>query len=524
MQRFFILLTALSCYSFSLFSQSDQEQIRSVLNTFIDGTTFNYPDSIAGAFFPGTRMFLYTGTEQMRVMTSEDYAALYSRRPAGTKNDRKGSITTIEVVKDVAYAKLEFDIPFFGNRYYDLLLLKKIAGEWKIIAKCTAAEPIPKTPEQMVAKPAKEVVIENLNRPWSIAFISEDDVIIAEKDGDVLRINLSTKVHTKIAGLPKDKAGEIRVDTTEHAQGVFPAHTHGETHSFNSGWFQVLLDPDFENNSYLYLSYAAQNSELASTVKVIRGKLNGSKLAEVETIFLAEPYSHGLFHYGGGMLFGPDGKLYITVGERNFYEYLNPALPLSQDVTDRRGKIFRINADGSIPADNPDFGNTAVRGLYATGIRASQGLALDPATNRIWFSEHGTKQGDEINILAAGSNYGWPYKTSGNYRTQDYKPTFDSTIVFTEPAYFWDHTVAPTGLTFYSGNEFPLWKGNLIVPGLSKGSLWRMIIENDTIVGAEELFIDSRVRLRKAALSPRGQLYLLTDEENGKLQKVINAH
>ncbi|MEL7004151.1 MAG: PQQ-dependent sugar dehydrogenase, partial [Bacteroidota bacterium] len=479
---------------------------------------------IKAAFYPGTKMFLYNGTDSAFVMTSEEYAALYSRRTPGTKNGRFNRIVSLDIANDVAYAKIEVDIPSFGNRYSDLLLLKKILGDWKIVAKATSAVPIPKKPVEMMVRPMKETILEGLKKPWSMAFLSEEEVIIAEKDGGLLLINLTTESRTAIKGLPKDVARAVTIDTTKYKRGVFPSSLHGKTLSFNAGWFQVLLDPDFSNNHFIYLSYAAENKQRESTTKVIRGKLDGNQLKEVETLFLAAPYSHGLYHYGGGMTFGNDGKLYITIGERNFYEYLNPVPPLSQDITDKRGKIIRINPDGSIPSDNPDFGPKAMKGLYAMGIRASQGLTVDPVSGEIWFSEHGTIQGDELNLLQPGANYGWPHKTSGKYRTKDYNPPVIPGTVFTDPIHFWDQTVAPTGLTFYQGREFPQWNGNIIVPGLSKGSLWRMIIENDKVVGAEELFINDRVRLRKAIVSPRGKLYLLTDEENGKLIRVRNSN
>ncbi len=506
-----------------LLAQTDQELIRETLNQFIEGTVYNYPQKVREVFYPDTRMFLHNGADTAWVVSSETYASWYSRRTPGTQNKRINEIKSVEVVGDVAYAKLQVDVPAFGNRYSDLMLLKKIQGAWKIVGKATSATPIPRTAAELRAKPVKETVLTGLNKPWSMAFLTEQEVLITEKDGDLIWANLETKARKVIEGLPGDVARKIRIDTSKHAFGIFPPSAHGLERSFNAGWFQVLLDPDFEKNAWVYLSYAAENDKKESTTKVIRGKLNGMRLTSVEVLFEAAPYSHGLFHYGGGMIFGPDGKLYITIGERNLFEKNNPSLPLAQDMLDKRGKVIRLNPDGSIPKDNPVFQERSVPGLFALGIRASQGLTIRPGTEDIWFSEHGTIQGDELNILKPGVNYGWPYKTSGRYRTSDYHPQVPDGLVFEDPVYFWDKTVAPTGLAFYAGREFPDWNGNLIVPGLSKGSLWRMEIENDQVTAAEELYIDDRVRLRKVVVSPRGQLYLLTDEENGKIIRVKNA-
>ncbi len=524
MKRLSIVILVIVSTSLSVNGQTTQEAIEATIQKFIDGTTYNYPDKIIDAFYPGTKMFLYNDLDTLLVLTAEEYAGFYKRKTPGTKNNRISSIASIDIVKDVAYAKLQVLIPSFGNRFYDLLLLKKIEDEWKIVSKVTSAEPIPKTPLELLAKPTKEIVLEDLNRPWSIAFLSEQEAIIAEKDGDILKVNLETNTREKIIGLPADVGREILIDTSKHQWGVLPPGAHGRTQSFNAGWFQVLLDPEFEENHYLYISYAAENKKRESTTKVIRGKLEGNQLTKVQTLFLAAPYSHGLFHYGGGMIFGPDQKLYITIGERNLFEHLNPVPPLSQDVSDKRGKVVRINRDGSIPEDNPNFGPKAIKGLYATGIRASQGLAIDPSTGKIWFSEHGTIQGDELNVLKPGANYGWPHRTTGKYRSKDYNPPIIEGTTFTDPVHFWDQTVAPTGLTFYQGREFPQWKGSLIVPGLSKGSLWKVQVDNEKVIGVEELFVNDRVRLRKAAISPRGQLYLLTDEKNGKLLRVKNMN
>lgn len=364
-------------------------------------------------------------------------------------------------------------------------------------------------PQQVLTgktNPVKEIILEGLKHPWSMAFLSEDEALVAEKDGNLLRVHLGTKKKQIIQGFPRDLTDSIR------------AVWRGD----NSGIFEVLLDPDFKNNQHIYISYAAKKEHQGSTTKVIRAELKNDSLSNIKTIIEAAPYTREYFHYGGGMVFGPDQKLYITIGERLFKEIDEPEIPIAQDLTDTRGKIYRINPDGSIPKDNPDFGVDAVPGIYALGIRAAQGIAVDPNTGDIWFSEHGTMQGDEINLLKAGANYGWPLITTGGYRSKDFKPTIPDNVSFTDPIWYWQHTVAPTGLAFYQGDEFPEWNNDILVPGLSKGSLWRFRVEKRTIQSAEELFVDDRVRSRKVVQSPSGKLYLLTDAVNGKIIRIKN--
>lgn len=350
----------------------------------------------------------------------------------------------------------------------------------------------------------KEVVFEGLNRPWSIAFLSENNALVTEKNGDLVHIDLMNKTKTIIKGFPQDLTDSI-----------------GAIHvGDNSGIYEVLLHPEFEENQKIYFSYAAKKPGEGKTTKFVSAKLQKDSLTDITPILLAEPFTNINYHYGGGMTIGHDNTLYLTVGERLFWEHDEPELPIAQDLTDPRGKIHRFNLDGSIPDDNPDLGPDALPSIYALGIRNTQGIALQPNSNRIWFTEHGTIQGDEINILKAGANYGWPNVTTGRWRSKDYNPPKLEGVEFTNPTWFWHHTVAPTGLCFYTGDEFPNWKNNLFVPGLSRGSLWRFRIAGDTIKSAEELFLDSRVRSRKVAQSPKGKLYLLTDTENGQLIRI----
>jgi aldose sugar dehydrogenase len=411
-------------------------------------------------------------------------------------------IVSLDIVGRIASARTEISIG--TNTFVDFFNLLRDDTGWYIVDKI--AVPVPRgTAPGVMPRPTKEVVIDGLKRPWGMVFLSPQEVLISEKEGDLVRVDLSTKVRTKIAGFPSDMADSV---------GAFG---FGD----NTGKFDVVLDPEFGTNRRLFVSYAARSGR-GRTTKVISARLRADSLSDIRTIFVAEPYTAERVHYGGGLVFGPDGKLYLTVGERLFNERDEPAWPFAQDRADRRGKIYRFNPDGSIPSDNPNWGRGAVDGLFALGIRASQGLAVQPTTNAIWFSDHGTNQGDELNVLRAGANYGWPLRTTGRYRDTTYAPPAprDSLV---PPVWSWPHTVAPTALHFYTGHDFPTWRNSLLVGGLSRGSLWRMTIDGTTVVSAEELFVNDRERLRDIIQSPTGELYLLTDDNNGKLVRVRNA-
>ena len=363
--------------------------------------------------------------------------------------------------------------------------------------------------EMRAPHPVKEEVLSHLAHPWSMAFLSEDEVLIAEKDSGIVWANLATGDRRDISGMPSDVADSIRV----------------KFGGDNAAYFQILLDPHFAQNERIFLSYAAKGPG-GTTTQVISARYTDYHLSDHKVLLTGDPFSSDRVHYGGGMVIGGDEKLYAVIGERYFREIDQPQLPVSQDYQDRRGKMFRLNLDGSIPDDNPIFEEEAVPGLYALGIRATQGLALAPNGRDIWFTDHGTRQGDEFNLLEKGGNYGWPIITSGQYRDLDYLPP-DLDRDFTDPKWFWPHTVAPTGLCFYNGDEFPTWKDNLIVPGLSRGSLWRFVIRDNEVQSAEELFVNDRVRIRKAVMSPGGKLYILTDdlspEKNGRVIRIINS-
>ena len=366
----------------------------------------------------------------------------------------------------------------------------------------------------------KELVLDSLAHPWGMAFINKDEAYISEKDGDILRVNLATKARDRLRGFPKDLFTAPLIDVSKHPPRTYPTSLDGRRIRGNGGILDVKLDPEYTTTSKLFVSYVSEKQETFA-LKVISAIVVNDSLTDIQTILNPGPYVPGIWHFGGGLCV--QGKyLFVTVGERLFFEDLKQGLAIAQDVTDARGAVYRVFLDGKIPLDNPDFGPNAIPGIYAFGIRAAQGITIRPDTDEIWFSEHGTNQGDEINKLEKGANYGWPNITTGTWRSINYQPEELTDPDYVDPRHYWLHTVAPTGLTFYTGHEFPSWHGSLMVPGLSRGSLWRLGLDNDIITSAEELFLNDRVRSRKVIQSPDGHLYLLTDEHNGKLIRIIN--
>ncbi len=338
-------------------------------------------------------------------------------------------------------------------------------------------------------------VTDGLKSPWAIAFVDRDHALITEKEGGITKVNLRSGETAPVGPLPTDLVDDIR----------------SETRADNGGLFDIVLDPAFPDNQWIYLSYASKSTS-GRTLKVVRTRLEGTALLDYQPVFAVFPYvDDQYFHYGGGLAFGTDGMLYITAGDRLFNERENPDTPYAQDPRDFRGKVFRVSPDGSIPTDNPDFGAGSASGLYAIGIRAAQGITLNAGTGELWFSEHGSRQGDEINQLRAGANYGWPSVTSGQYRNDDYDPPALNVTDTKLPRWSWSQTVAPTGLTFYYGDKYPQWSGDMFVAGLSRGSLWRLNFEHSEIISVEELFVKDRVRSRDIAVGPDGFLYQLTD-------------
>ena len=336
-----------------------------------------------------------------------------------------------------------------------------------------------------------EVVAGGLRHPWAAAFLPDGSVLITERPGTLRLIRNGALDPEPVAGTPE-----------VHARG-------------QGGLLDIAAHPRFEENRWIYLSYAAPAPDGAHTA-IARGRLDERSLRDVEVIFRAWNSGRGGRHFGSRLAFGPDGKLYATVGERGDSD-------LAQDPSTHHGTVVRLNDDGSVPVDNPflDEAGTLPE-IFTLGHRNAQGLAIRPQTGEIWVSEHGPRGGDEVNRLRAGANYGWPIITHG--RAYSGFPIGEGTAKegLEQPVYQWTPSMAPSGTAFYSGDLFPAWRGNLFVGALKFRYLSRLTLEGDRIVGEERLFGDAFGRIRDVRQGPDGALYLLTDDpRNGQFIRIV---
>ena len=335
-----------------------------------------------------------------------------------------------------------------------------------------------------------QTLADDLERPWSLAFLPDNKILVSEKPGRLRLISGGKLVDQPIAGLPS-----IR----QHGQG---------------GLMDIAVHPDFVNNRFIYLAYCGRTLRGYGT-EVLRGRLIDRELIEVKTIFKALPKSRGGRHFGGRLLFSEDGKLFITLGDRG-------DRPRAQNLNDHAGSLIRLNDDGSVPEDNPFIKiQNAQPEIYSYGHRNIQGISLGPQGKVVWTHEHGPQGGDEINIIQAGLNYGWPTITYGvNYGTGTKIGEGTHKAGLEQPLYFWDPSIAPSGMTFYSGKIFPKWQDNLFVGSLKFGLLVRLVIENNKVVHEERMLDKQYGRIRDVRQGPEGTLYLLTDETPGKVLKL----
>jgi glucose/arabinose dehydrogenase len=346
-----------------------------------------------------------------------------------------------------------------------------------------------------------ETIASGLENPWALAFLPDGRMLVTERPGRLRIVSKDGKLSDPVANLPKVAAV---------GQG---------------GLLDIVLAPDFSQSHRLYFTFAEPrgangavnpNSTSAASARFVEDK-GTAKLEDVKVIFRQEPAAGGGFHFGSRIAIARDGTLFITTGERNLK---TPSQDLKQDL----GKVIHINADGTIPKDNPFVGRKDARPeIWSYGHRNIQGAAIHPSTGKLWINEHGPKGGDEINIPLAGKNYGWPvigfgvdYSGAVIHESTE-KPGME------QPIHHWTPSIAPSGMAFYTADAFPNWRGNLFSGALALTHLNRIELDGEKVVKEERLLGDLGLRIRDVRQGPDGYLYLLSDARNGKLLRLVPA-
>ncbi|UPT56283.1 PQQ-dependent sugar dehydrogenase [Dickeya zeae] len=347
----------------------------------------------------------------------------------------------------------------------------------------------------LLAAPTVTVLQDNLDHPWSLAFLPDDQgLLLTERSGQLRRWQAGKGLSVPIDGVPT----------------VF-AHSQG-------GLLDVVLSPNFRQDRRVYLSYAEAGPQGLAGTTVGFGVLSDDmqRLNHFTVIFRQLPKRSTGAHFGGRMVFDKQGHLFIALGE-------NQQRMLAQDLGSLQGKLVRLTPDGGVPIDNPFVNHSGARPeIWAYGLRNPQGLALNPWSGDVWESEHGPRGGDEINIPQPGENDGWPLATYGIDYSGQKIPEFQGAEVAgtTQPVYYWKVSPAISGMAFYNSSRFPAWRHSLFIGALAGTSLIRLSLEGDRIVSQERLLTELGERIRDVRVGPDGYLYVLTDQDNGKLLKV----
>ena len=338
------------------------------------------------------------------------------------------------------------------------------------------------------------VLAKGLEKPWAVEPLPGGDLLVTEKAGRLRIVSASGEVGQPIAGVPAVDA---------RGQG---------------GLLDVALSPAFATDRTIFLSYAEPRTGGNGT-SVARGMLSQDRrsLEQVSVIFRSVPTYDGTAHFGSRLAFGPDGMLYVTMGDRSDASMRK----YSQQLDSHLGKVLRVAPDGTAPRDNPFIGRpNALRELWTLGHRNVQAAAFDPR-GRLWLVEHGTRGGDELNLVEKGKNYGWPVVAYGEeYSGLPIRSAATDRPGNEQPRYYWDPVIAPSGAQFYTGDAFPAWRGSLFIGALKEKRLVRLALENDKVTGEEHLLVDRGRRIRDVRQGPDGALYIVTDETNGELWKL----
>jgi glucose/arabinose dehydrogenase len=339
------------------------------------------------------------------------------------------------------------------------------------------------------------VVAENfvtgLVQPWGLEPLPDGRFLVTERPGRLRLVAATGQLSAPLAGVP-------------------PVYAQGQ-----GGLLDVALDPGFATNNIIYLSYAEPGANGSAGTAVLRAHLTPPAIDSVRVIYQQTPKVVGGNHFGSRIVFAADGTMFITQGER--FAYREQAQDLSSDL----GKVVRINSDGSIPRDNPFVSRSGVRPeIWSYGHRNVQAAALQPGTGRLWTVEHGAAGGDELNHPEAGKNYGWPVITYG--RDYNGSKIGEGTVKagMEQPVYYWDPVIAPSGMTFYTGDKFPAWKGNILVGGLASTALVRLVLHQDSVVLEERYLGELGERIRDVKQGNDGYIYVVTDAGNGRILRI----
>ena len=332
---------------------------------------------------------------------------------------------------------------------------------------------------------------EGLSHPWSLAFLPDGRLLVTERAGRLRIISKDFKLDPQAVGGAPNVAAV--------GQG---------------GLMDVVLHPKFAENNLVYLSYSAGDNNGIGT-EVARAVLKGNRLENLQVIFKMEPKLRTGYHFGSRIVFDREGYLFITLGDRGEMER-------AQNPADHNGSVIRLHDDGRVPKDNPFVGKRGWRAeKFTLGNRNMQGAALHPQTGLLWTHEHGPQGGDEVNVIRAGVNYGWPVITYGaNYGTGTKIGEGTAKEGLAQPLHKWVPSIAPSGMAFYSGNKFPKWRGDLFVGALKDQMLVRLKLDGEKVIREERLLKNVLGRIRDVRAGPDGFIYLLTDEQNGVLARL----
>lgn len=333
------------------------------------------------------------------------------------------------------------------------------------------------------------MVADGLIQPWSMAWLPNGDMLVTEKPGRLRIVRDGQLLPDSVPGVPE----------------VF--------YLGQGGLFDVLPHPDFADNQLLYLSFAKPTGGDGSTTVIVRGRFNNDRLTNVEEIFVANSTGRG--HYGGRMAFDEDGYLFLTIGDRQASPSGDLENHPAQDTSNHSGVIVRLNDDGSVPNDNPFVGERGVEpAIWTYGHRSQQGLAFHPETGDLWETEHGPQGGDELNLIVAGNNYGWPVIGYGvNYGAGTPIHQTSGMPGMEQPEHFWVPSIATSGLMIYTGDKFPEWYGDIFSGGLAGEQLAHIMLEDDyRTVEREETLLSGIGRIRDVRQGPEGYIYVAIDD------------